>query len=113
MNSHSVSNSRQMELLKEVHAAIAQGADAFLRAEYGYCIVFEALFGILVFALISWGQNVYVGALTTLAFVLGAGTSILSGYIGMKGMYLSYFFIEYEYVCIYLYLYIRLMTCIF
>ena len=45
------------------------------------------MFGILIFALISWGQNVMLGALTTLAFALGALTSILSGYIGMKGIY--------------------------
>ena len=37
-----------------------------------------------IYSLISWGQNSTLGALTTLAFVLGALTSILSGYIGMK-----------------------------
>lgn len=79
------SNVRQMELLKEVHQAICSGAEAFLRAEYGYCLLFEVLFGIIVFILISYGQNVVLGGLTTLAFALGALTSILSGYIGMKG----------------------------
>ena len=56
-----------------------------MRAEYSYCIVFELLFGLLIFALISYGQNIVLGALTTLAFFIGAFTSILSGYIGMKG----------------------------
>ena len=68
----------------KVHAAIATGADAFLRAEYGWCIAFEAVFAVGIYSLISWGQNSTLGALTTLAFVLGALTSILSGYIGMK-----------------------------
>lgn len=83
--STAITTSHQIELLKEVHAAISSGAEAFLRAEYSYCILFELLFGLLIFALISYGQNIILGALTTLAFFIGALTSILSGYIGMKG----------------------------
>ena len=83
--STAITTSHQIELLQEVHAAISSGAEAFLRAEYSYCIVFELLFGLLIFALISHGQNIVLGALTTLAFFIGAFTSILSGYIGMKG----------------------------
>ena len=76
--------SRQLRLLKEVHNAISTGAEAFLRAEYGYCGAFIFVFAIVIYSLISWGQTPTLGALTTLAFVMGALTSILSGYIGMK-----------------------------
>jgi Na+/H+-translocating membrane pyrophosphatase len=37
----------------------------------------------VVLGLVSYGQTAVDGALTALAFALGAGTSILSGYIGM------------------------------
>ena len=76
--------SRQLRLLKEVHNAISTGAEAFLRAEYGYCGAFIFVFAIVIYSLISWGQTPTLGAWTTLAFVMGALTSILSGYIGMK-----------------------------
>ena len=57
---------------------------SFACTEYGYCAAFEAAFAAVIYSLISWGQNTTLGALTTLAFILGALTSILSGYIGMK-----------------------------
>jgi len=75
---------RQLKLLHLVHDAISEGAEAFLRAEYTICAYFIVVFGFIVFALISWGQTVQLGLLTTLAFVLGAITSIASGYIGMR-----------------------------
>ena len=87
LNYADVTSATQIELLKEVHEAICSGAEAFLKAEYTYCIIFEFFFAIVVFILISLGQNVVLGGLTTLAFVLGASTSILSGYIGMKGQH--------------------------
>ncbi|CAM9889185.1 unnamed protein product, partial [Phaeothamnion confervicola] len=68
-----------------IYEAIKNGADAFLNAEYSICCLFVVLFGSVVFFLISIGQSSWVdGAFTTGAFVLGAMTSILSGYIGMK-----------------------------
>ena len=67
------------ERLKEVHDAISTGAEAFLRSEYSYCLVFETIFAVVIFILTSAGQNPRLGILTTIAFVLGACTSILSG----------------------------------
>lgn len=75
---------KEMELLIEVYNAISTGAEAFLRAEYSICTGFVAVFAVIIFALISWSQNATIGALTTLSFVLGAATSIASGYIGMR-----------------------------
>lgn len=74
----------QTAKLKEVYEAISVGAEAFLRAEYSVCAIFVVLFAIIVFSLIAWGQNVTEAFLTTLSFLLGAITSIISGYIGMK-----------------------------
>lgn len=79
--------------LKEISGAIATGADAFLHAEYTICVIFSALFACVIFGLVSWGatrsldstsEGLIQGALTTVAFLLGAFTSMLSGWIGMK-----------------------------
>jgi len=75
---------REVELLREVYEAISLGAEAFLRAEYSICAVFVVIFAIVIFLLISWSQNNTLGFLTAVSFVLGAVTSIASGYIGMR-----------------------------
>jgi len=73
--------------LYTVYCAIQDGAKAFLFAEYALMFVFVVLFGALVLFLTSWvGPNEFnlkVGGCTCIAFVLGALTSIVSGYIGM------------------------------
>ena len=74
----------QTQKLVEIYDAITRGAEAFLYAEYSICFQFVFGFGIFLFALISWGSEMTIGFLTTLSFVLGAVTSIASGYIGMK-----------------------------
>ena len=74
----------QTQKLIEIYEAISRGAEAFLYAEYSICVQFVFGFGIFLFALISWGSDMGTGFLTTLSFVLGAITSIASGYIGMK-----------------------------
>lgn len=67
-----------------MYEAISIGAEAFLREEYKICGYFLVVFSGVVFGLISWGQNIHLGFLTTVSFVLGAVTSIASGYIGMR-----------------------------
>jgi len=72
--------------LNEIYEAIYVGAESFLRAEYAICFAFVALFGTVVFVLIFWGTgwDFYQGFFTALSFVLGAITSMASGYLGMK-----------------------------
>ena len=71
--------------LREIHNAISIGAEAFLRAEYGICSAFTIIFALVVFVLVTWGEDSFaLGGLTVLSFLLGACTSVLSGYIGMK-----------------------------
>jgi inorganic pyrophosphatase len=72
--------------LTEIYDAIYDGAESFLRAEYTICAWFVAAFSIIIFVLVSWGTgwDFARGLFTALSFVLGACTSILSGYLGMK-----------------------------
>jgi len=89
-NAHT-GKSDQTEKLIEIYTAIYDGAESFLRAEYTICTYFVIIFGALIFFLISWGNKTAGGAwgwqeggYTTISFVLGAVTSMLSGYLGMK-----------------------------
>ena len=75
---------KQLNSLIEVYNAITVGAEAFLQQEYSICIKFALVFGAIIYVLISWGENATSAFYTTISFFLGASTSILSGYIGMK-----------------------------
>jgi H+-translocating diphosphatase len=79
-----ITSKRQLQLLCEIHDAISTGAEAFLTAEYSVCAVFVAVFSIVIFGLVSFGQSVEYGFLTTVAFVLGGITSIACGYVGTR-----------------------------
>jgi len=72
--------------LIEIYEAIYDGAESFLKAEYKICAYFVFVFSIVIFLLVTWGTNwdIARGFLTALSFVLGALTSIVSGYLGMK-----------------------------
>jgi len=76
--------------LIEIYNAIREGADSFLMAEYKICAIFIVIFGAIVLVLCSYvnlpGQtwDWQRGGLTALAFAIGACTSIVSGYLGMK-----------------------------
>ncbi len=51
----------------------------------GACLGFVVVFGAVVYGLVAIGQSSFVYAsYTTAAFVLGALTSIFSGWVGMK-----------------------------
>mmetsp|Transcript_7226 Transcript_7226/g.19669 ORF Transcript_7226/g.19669 Transcript_7226/m.19669 type:complete len:820 (-) Transcript_7226:198-2657(-) len=72
--------------LYEVYCAIQEGAKAFLFAEYFLMGIFVVVFGALVLVLTSYtptGFKWEVGGCTAVSFVVGAVTSIVSGYIGM------------------------------
>ena len=62
--------------MKEIAAAISEGAQAFLRAEYKILVIFIAV----VFVLIGFGLKSWI---TAIAFVGGALFSIIAGYCGM------------------------------
>eukprot|EP00536_Pseudo-nitzschia_multiseries_P015391 jgi/Psemu1/327882/estExt_fgenesh1_pg.C_8750007 len=72
--------------LKEIYEAIYEGAESFLRAEYTVCFWFVICFAVLIFVLVSWGTgwDLSRGSFTAISFLLGAFTSMASGYLGMK-----------------------------
>ena len=67
--------------MAEVATLIQEGASTFLKEEYFYTIIFVALFAILIF---FTAEQEPLQPYTTVPFLLGALTSILSGYIGMQ-----------------------------
>ncbi len=72
--------------LVEIYEAFYDGAESFLRAEYAVCAAFIASFALVVFVLVLWGTNwdLARSLFTALSFLLGAATSMASGYLGMK-----------------------------
>ena len=61
--------------MKEIAGAIAEGAQAFLFAEYKILIIFVAV----LFLILGFGIN----WLTAVCFIIGAVLSTLAGYVGM------------------------------
>ncbi len=62
--------------MQEIAAAIAEGADAFLKSEYKILAIFIVALFVLIGIFINWG--------TAVCFLLGALCSILAGFFGMK-----------------------------
>lgn len=70
--------------MERIAALIADGSKTFLRVEYSYMAAYIVVFSGLIVAF-YWGtDNLYVGWGTCAAFIIGAVTSIISGYIGMS-----------------------------
>ena len=65
--------------MKELSAAIREGAMAFLRREYMWVAAFVVLMAALIFVLLDYGRP--WGAI---AYVFGAALSALAGFIGMR-----------------------------
>ena len=61
--------------MKEIASAIAEGARAFLFAEYKILIIFVIVLFVIIGLAISW--------VTAICFVVGAFFSVLAGYFGM------------------------------
>jgi len=70
------------EKMQEIGDAIRQGARAFMKRQYSTIAIIAVILAI-VFALSIGLSNPRLGAMTGLAFGLGAAFSAISGYIGM------------------------------
>jgi inorganic pyrophosphatase len=70
--------------VSDISAAISEGANAFLYREYTYMAVFMVVFTVVIIVFIGLGDNWASGAFTAIAFNVGAVTSIVSGFIGMR-----------------------------
>jgi len=77
----------QINALANIGSKIADGAAAFLRAEYTVMCVFIIVFGAIVFIIVDWlGQlsdNRSFRVYATAAYVIGSFTSMFCGWIGM------------------------------
>jgi inorganic pyrophosphatase len=67
-----------------IQKAVADGANAFLYQEYEWIGVFLLAFGLALLILLGTIHNWASGIFSTIAFVTGALTSIVSGFIGMR-----------------------------
>ena len=61
--------------MKEIAKAIAEGARAFLFAEYKILVIFVVVLGLIIGFLIGW--------VTAICFLVGAVFSVLAGFFGM------------------------------
>lgn len=77
---------QKFQVLQKVRRLIAQGANAFLFKEYSVMSTFILLFGLVVLGIVDlWGQETFsFRCYATVSFVVGAYTSILCGYVGMR-----------------------------
>mmetsp|Transcript_9922 Transcript_9922/g.22086 ORF Transcript_9922/g.22086 Transcript_9922/m.22086 type:complete len:765 (-) Transcript_9922:40-2334(-) len=72
------------KLVPEIYAKIMDGAIQFLKVEYAICCLFCLAFSLVIYFLVSWGTHSSTqGALTAGAFLTGAFTSMLCGFLGM------------------------------
>lgn len=70
-----------MEHMLHLAKLISDGANSFLFKEYGYMVVFCILFGLVIAFLAETNVGEFW---TVIAFEVGAATSIISGFIGMR-----------------------------
>jgi len=64
-----------------IHEQISKGSNVFLFTEYTYLLIFVVVLAIIIF---FFGEVTQWTAYTTISFVLGAMTSMLCGFIGMR-----------------------------
>jgi|Transcript_19686 inorganic pyrophosphatase len=67
--------------MMEIARLIQDGASTFLKEEYFYTVIFILVFAVIIFFTAEQEPMV---PYTTVPFLLGAFTSIISGYIGMQ-----------------------------
>jgi K(+)-stimulated pyrophosphate-energized sodium pump len=79
------SSPEEVKKLIEISSAIAEGAMAFLKREYRILALFMAIFAIIIMFTVNDSRSgVSMGIYSAICFLIGAGTSVAAGYIGMK-----------------------------
>ena len=98
-----IDNSSVVAKCAGIQAAISEGSESFLTTEYQYLSVFMSIFSVIIFVFLasvsgfsfnrqpcdynltqSCPLSIAIAFFSTIAFILGADTSTLSGYLGMK-----------------------------
>ena len=67
--------------MRDIHLQIAEGSNIFLLTEYLYLCVFIAIMSALIY---FFGEMKQWVPFTTISFILGAFTSMLCGFVGMR-----------------------------
>ena len=67
----------------EIYKLIRDGATAFLWAEYRYLAVYIVVFAAIISCVIGKTNGFWCGIFAAIAFLTGAITSIICGWIGM------------------------------
>jgi len=80
----SANNRTPYQKVSHIASAISEGANAFLRREYTVMGLFMILFSIVIIVFIGSFHNWPAAVFTAIAFNVGAATSIVSGFIGMR-----------------------------
>jgi K(+)-stimulated pyrophosphate-energized sodium pump len=79
------SSPEEVKKLIEISSAIAEGAMAFLKREYRILALFMAIFAVIIMFTVNDSRSgVSMGIYSAICFLIGAGTSVAAGYIGMK-----------------------------
>ncbi|MDA8219966.1 MAG: sodium-translocating pyrophosphatase, partial [Dehalococcoidales bacterium] len=70
--------------MRSISGMIYEGAMAFLRRQYQTILLLALVVGVLIGLLIGWVDNsVELGIRTSIAFLVGAAASAISGFVGM------------------------------
>ena len=72
------------EKMREIAAAIQQGARAFLRRQYRTIAMIATIMAVVFALALGYQKGLEFGVRTAIAFALGAAFSALSGFIGMQ-----------------------------
>ncbi|MEE1551418.1 MAG: sodium/proton-translocating pyrophosphatase, partial [Nitrospinaceae bacterium] len=72
------------EKMREIAEAIHEGAMVFLSREYKILGYFVAGVSVLLTIVISYQQGFWIGFWTAVAYICGAGCSMLAGFFGMN-----------------------------
>ena len=81
-----VKGTYNLEMLEKIGDKIAKGANAFLFQEYAIMAIFIVIFSGVILAIVDiWGQEeAKFRCYATVAYIVGAVTSIICGFIGMR-----------------------------
>ncbi len=82
---HGAASKEEVVRLTEISTAIAEGAMAFLTREYRILAIFMVIFAVIIgFFVNDPHSSTSTGWLSAVSFLIGAGTSVAAGFIGMR-----------------------------
>lgn len=71
------------QIMVEIGHTIQKGADTFLMSEYKFCIIWCLMQAVVILVAVDYAEDKVWKMYSTVSFLVGAFTSIISGYIAM------------------------------